>query len=124
MPRNTCEWMTKDGRRKRVCWSVDKAEKKAQGWAVEGEEKPARKAEALPKLPEIAVEAGVDAYEPDSLSYNVIEDAESPEAADKDLGEMTKAELLEWAMDRGHDLPNNDRKSEILEACKEIEASI
>ena len=121
MPRNNCEWMTKDGRRKRVCWSVDKAQKKAQGWVVEGEEKPAVKPEPQ-KLPEIAVEAGVDAYEPDSLSYNVIEDAEAPEVDEKDLGEMTKAELLEYALERGHDLPNNDRKSEILEACKKIEA--
>ena len=38
------------------------------------------------------------------------------------LDEMTKAELLNWALERGHDLPNNDRKSEILEACKQIEA--
>lgn len=122
MPRNHCEWMTKDGRRERVCWSIDKKQRKDDGWVVEGEEKPVAKPEPQ-KLPEIAVEVGMDAYESDSLSYNVIEEEDAPEAAEKDLGEMTKAELLDWAMDRGHDLPNNDRKAEILEACKEIEAN-
>ena len=41
-----------------------------------------------------------------------------------DLDEMTKTELLDWALELGHDLPNNDRKADILKACKEIEASL
>ena len=40
------------------------------------------------------------------------------------LEEMTKAELLDWAMDHGHDLPNNDKKAEIFAACKKIEAKL
>ncbi len=116
MPRNDCEWMIKEGHRKKVCWSIDKEQKKTQGWVFEGE--PAPKKEHTPepiKLPEIAVEVGVDAYDDESIAYNVQGEREP-------LDEMTKAELLEWAMDQGHDLPNNDRKSEILEACKQIEA--
>ena len=86
------------------------------GWVLEGEKAPVAKPEPLPEIP---VEAGVDAF-----------DVEPEEAGlpgyvkfEESLDEMTKAELLEWAMDRGHDLPNNDRKAEILKACKEIEAA-
>ena len=113
MPRNHCEWMTKDGRRKKVCWSADKRDKLAHGWVKEGDGKPFVEPEPK-KLPEIAVEVGTDAYE---LEAKVDEPSDS-------LDQMTKAELLEYAMEHGVDLPNNDRKSEILEACKEIEASI
>ena len=45
-------------------------------------------------------------------------------AEEGDLDSMTKAELLDWAMDQGHDLPNNDKKAEILTACKEIKGSL
>jgi hypothetical protein len=43
-------------------------------------------------------------------------------AEKEDLDSMTKAELLDYAMDHGVDLPNNDLKAEILAACKEIQA--
>ena len=38
-------------------------------------------------------------------------------ADEDDLDAMTKAELLDWALDHGQDLPNNNKKAEILEAC-------
>jgi hypothetical protein len=37
---------------------------------------------------------------------------------------MTKAELLDWAMDQGHDLKNALPKAQILLLCKEIELSL
>ena len=77
------------------------------GWVLEGEKAPVSKPEPLPEIP---VEAGVDAFDVEPVE----------EEAEESLEEMTKAELLEWAMDRGHDLPNNDKKATILEACKEI----
>ena len=112
MPKNNCVKMAKDGRERLVCWSIDRKQLKDQGWVILGEEKPEPKTVEPAKLPEIAVEAGVDAY---AMEAKVDEPSES-------LDEMTKAELLDWALERGHDLPNNDRKSEILEACKQIEA--
>jgi hypothetical protein len=33
---------------------------------------------------------------------------------------MTKIELLEYAMDRGVDLPNNMLKAEMVKACKQL----
>ena len=77
------------------------------GWVLEGEKAPVSKPEPLPEIP---VEAGVDAFDVEPVEEEV----------EESLEEMTKAELLEWAMDRGHDLPNNDKKAAILEACKEI----
>ena len=36
------------------------------------------------------------------------------------LDEMTKAELLAWSEEQGWDLVNGQRKSEILEECRQI----
>lgn len=80
------------------------------GWVLEGEKAPVAKPEPLPEIP---VEAGVDAFDVEPVE----------EEAEESLEEMTKAELLAWAMDMGHDLPNNDKKADILKACKEIEAA-
>ena len=87
------------------------------GWVLEGEKAPVAKPEPLPEIP---VEAGYDAFEVEPVEeVELIEEVKLEDS----LEEMTKAELLEWAMDRGHDLPNNDKKADILLACKEIEAA-
>ena len=78
------------------------------GWILEGEE--AKIAEPQP-LPEVAVEAGGDAFDMESK-------VEEPSEV---LGEMTKAELLDYAMERGHDLKSSLPKAEILAACREIQ---
>ena len=80
---------------------------------VEAPKQEVKKEEKKP-LPEILVEAGTDAYDDDSIK--------EPQAAEGALEEMTKAELLDWALKQGHDLPNNDLKSEIFARCKEIKA--
>ena len=48
----------------------------------------------------------------------------SPQSDGETLEEMTKAELLDWALEHGHDLKNALPKSEIFAACKEIEVSL
>lgn len=113
MPRNHCEKMAKDGATRLFCWSVDKRQARDDGWTLVGE--PAAPKPQPAKLPEIIVEAGVDAYDNVSIQENTVEGVEP-------LDEMTKTELLDWAMDRGHDLKNALPKAEILEACKQIEA--
>lgn len=99
--------------RRAAYWTVQARELKADGWVEEGEKAEARK--PIERQPEIIVEAGGTAYDStDSL--------QEPQAEEDDLDGMTKAELLDWALDRGYDLPNNDLKAEILKACKKIEA--
>lgn len=87
----------------------------SSGWTRVGEEKP--EADKPEPLPEILVEVGVDAYDDDSIKSN-------DEVEAVDLDELTKAELLDWALELGHDLKNALPKAEILAACKEIEAGL
>lgn len=108
-------WFVKNGERRPAYWTVQARELRADGWVEEGEKVEVRK--PIEKQPEIIVEAGTTAYD----STDALQE---PQAEENDLDGMTKAELLDWALERGHDLPNNDLKAEILEACKQIEASI
>jgi hypothetical protein len=106
-------WFVKDGERRAAYWTVQARELRNEGWVEEGEKAEVRK--PIEKQPEIVVEAGTTAYD----STDALQE---PQAEENDLDGMTKAELLDWALERGHDLPNNDLKAEILEACKQIEA--
>lgn len=105
-------WFVRGNDRRAACWTVQARELRAEGWIEEGEKAEVRK--PIEKQPEILVEAGTTAY--DST-----EALQEPQAEENDLDGMTKAELLDWAMDRGHDLKNALPKAEILKACKEIE---
>jgi len=91
-------------------YTIQARELTAQGYVEEGEKAEPRE-ESKP-VPEVAVEVGGDAFDMEA----------KVEEASGDLDEMTKAELLDWAMDKGHDLKNALPKSQILKACKEIEA--
>ena len=106
-------WFVKDGKRKPAYYTVRARELRAMGFVEEGE-----KAVPAPQpkpQPEIVNEAGAEPYDStESLT----------EPIGETLEEMTKAELLDWALEHGVDLPNNDRKAEIFAACKEIEASL
>jgi len=102
--------LEKDGKTIKVNHTVILRQRLEQGWVEVGE---AAKPAAAPKpMPEVAVEAGGDAFD---LEAKVEEPSES-------LDEMTKAELLDWALEQGHDLKNALPKSQILKVCKEIEA--
>lgn len=107
-------WFVKDGKRRGAFFTIQARELKAAGWVEEGEK--AEKRKPIEKQPEIVVEAGTTAYDS-------IDALQEPQAEEGDLDSMTKAELLDWAMDKGHDLKNALPKAEILKACKEIEAS-
>lgn len=106
-------WFVKGCERRAVYYTIQARELRAAGWAEEGEK--AAPAPQPKRQPEIVPEVGAEPFDStESLT----------EPLGESLEEMTKAELLDWALDHGVDLPNNDRKAEIFAACKEIEASL
>lgn len=104
-------YFVKDGDRRAAYYTITARELTEAGYVEEGEK--AVKAPVSKPVPEILVEAGQDAFDDDSIKMT---DSEH-------LEEMTKAELLEYAYERGFDLKNNLLKSEIFKLCKEIEAN-
>ena len=108
-------WFTRDGERRGVFYTIDARELRAAGWVEEGTK--AEKRKPIEKQPEIIVEAGTTAYD----STDALQE---PQAEEDDLDGMTKAELLDWALDKGHDLKNSLPKAEILKACKEIDEAV
>ena len=108
-------WFIKDGNRRSAFFTIQARQLEEAGWVEEGEK--AEKRKPLDRQPEIVVEAGTTAY--DSTSA-----LQEPQAGEDDLDSMTKVELLDWAMGKGHDLKNALPKAEILSACKEIEHSL
>lgn len=105
-------YFVKGDERRAAYYTIQARELRAAGYTEEGE---AAVAAPAPKpVPEILVEAGQDAFDDDSVK-----------AVDSEtLEEMTKAELLEYAMQHGHDLKNALPKAEVFRLCKEIEASL
>ena len=99
--------------RRAAYYTIQARELLAAGYVEEGAKAESRK--PIEKQPEIVVEAGATAY--DSM-----DSIQEPQAEEDDLDAMTKAELLDWAMDRGRDLKNALPKAEILKACKQIES--
>lgn len=108
-------WFVKDGERRSAFFTIQARQLKEAGWVEEGAK--AEKREPIEKQPEIVVEAGTTAYD----STDALQE---PQAEEGDLDGMTKAELLDWALDQGHDLKNSLPKAEILKACKEIEETL
>ena len=108
-------WFVKGDTRRAAYYTIQVKELRAAGFVEEGEKAETRK--SIDRQPEIVVEAGTTAYDStEALQESQVED--------ETLEEMTKAELLDWALEHGHDLPNNDLKAEIFAACKKIEASL
>ena len=107
-------WFIKEGERRRSAYfTVQARELRQAGYVEEGEKAVAH--QPIERQPEIVVEVGAEPFDStESLTEPMAEDLEG----------MTKAELLDWAMDMGHDLPNNALKSEIFAQCKEIEAGL
>lgn len=109
-------WFVKEGERRRAAYyTIQARELRAAGYVEEGEKAVvAPKAERLPEIvPEVAAEP-----------FDSTESITEPIGEEGLLEDMTKSELLDWALERGHDLPNNDRKADIFAACKEIEANL
>ena len=89
-------WFIKDGDRRAAYYSIQARELRADGYVEEGEK--AVPAKPLERLPEIVNEVGAE-------PYDSTESLTEPMAEEGDLDSMTKAELLDWALDQGHDLP-------------------
>lgn len=98
--RNFPRYFIKDGERRAVYYSAEARDLRSLGWEEEVAVKPEPK-------PELDLQA-----EPEA------KDAEPDEAPD--LTGLTRAELLQYAMDRGVDLPNNASKAQLLEACENL----
>lgn len=108
-------WFVKDGKRRSAFYTIQARELVEAGWVEEGAK--AEKREPIKRQPEIIVEAGTTAYD----STDALQE---PQAEEDDLDSMTKAELLDWALEHGEDLPSNDLKAEILAKCKEIQPAL
>lgn len=113
------KYYVKDGKRRPVYYTADARDLVATGWTPEEEksaklEKPV--AAPAPKKKPAPVE---------KIEIEVVEDI-APESESKateslpDFEFMTKPELLEYAMDRGVDLPNNALKAELVKACRNL----
>lgn len=106
-------YFVKGDKRRAAYYTIQARELRAAGYVEEGEK--AEVAKPVERQPEIVNEVGAEPYDStESLTEPIAETLE----------EMTKAELLDWALEHGVDLPNNDRKADIFAACKEIEASL
>ena len=106
-------YFVKDGERRAAYYTIQARELRDAGYVEEGEKAVAAK--PIDRLPEIVNEVGAEPFDStESLTEPVAETLE----------EMTKAELLDWALEKGHDLKNNAPKAEIFAQCKEIEAEL
>ncbi len=91
--------------RRAAYYTIQAKELRAAGFVEEGEKAVAAK--PIERLPEIVNEVGAE-------PFDSTESLTEPMAKEDALEEMTKAELLDWAMDQGHDLKNALPKAEIF----------
>ncbi len=105
-------WFVKGDSRRTAYYTIQARELRAAGYVEESKKVEVKK--PIDRQPEILVEAGASAYD----STDAVQE---PQSDGETIEEMTKAELLDWAMDRGHDLKNALPKAEIFKLCKEIE---
>ncbi len=98
---------------RRAAYYTVQARELIEAGYVEEDEK-AKPSPAYKPVPEVVVEAGADAFE---MEFKL-------EFEEENLEEMTKAELLEYAVEHGVDFKSNASKAEVLKACKEIEAGL
>ncbi len=108
-------WFVKDGKRKSAYYTIQARELRKAGYVEEGAKAEVKK--PIERQPEIVVEAGTTAYD----STDTLQE---PQSDEETLEEMTKAELIDWAEDKGLDLKSSTPKAEIFTKCKEIEASL
>ena len=109
--KNLPTYFVRGGERRTAYYTIQARELREAGFVEEGAKAETRK--PIERQPEIIVEAGTTAYD----STDAVQE---PQAEEGDLDGMTKAELLDWAMDLGHDLKNSLPKAEILGLCKKI----
>lgn len=116
------KYYVKDGKRRPVYYTADARDLTAKGWRPEEE----KTAEVHKPAQAEKVSAPVEQPKPvEKIEVEVIEDAvQEPKLINTDelpdFEFMTKPELLEYAMNRGVDLPNNALKAELVKACREL----
>lgn len=108
-------YFVKGDKRRAAYYTIQARELRAEGYVEEGAKAAAYK--PAERQPEIVNEVGAE-------PFDSTESLTEPMADEEDLDSMTKAELLSYALLHGVDLPNNDLKSEILAACKEIQVNL
>lgn len=116
-----------EGRRAIAHFTTEAADLEGTGWFLEeaAEPEPLGLPEPEPEPAETAPELEV---EDEVLEPEVEEDVvgtgevepEQPKEAAKAFEFMTRPELLEWAMERGVDLPNRLSKAELVAQCEKI----
>jgi len=127
--RNFPQYFVKEGKRRPVYYTGDARDLIARGWKPETKEtKPAaQKTSTIEQISEPIAEvpqapASIQAEEPKEafLPFDIVDEDINPLSTfGPDFDSFTKAELLEYALDRGIDLRNNAPKAEILAECKE-----
>lgn len=123
------KYYVKNGKRRPVYYTADARDLTASGWRPE-EEKQTVKAgpekAANPAPAPLCEEEPKTAPKPlEKINVEVVEDtalAVEPGNTEElpDFEFMTKSELLQYAMNRGVDLPNNALKYELVKACREL----
>ena len=103
-------YFVKDGKRRAAYFTVQAQEWRERGFVEEGA--PAKVASQHKPSPERPVVAGGDGFENLPVEHET-----------EDLEEMTKVELLEYALERGVDLKNALPKAEIYAECLKIQAA-
>lgn len=91
---------------RQVYYTVEARELREDGWVRDEKAAP----EPDPVEDEVQAPGGEDEDED--------EDTSEPIVGDIDFEAMTKRQLLEYAKDRGVDLPDNALKAELIESCK------
>jgi hypothetical protein len=98
--------------RRAAYYTIQARELLEQGFVEEDGDNEIIAANIHKPLPEIVAEVGVDAFDDDADVLSL--------EGDELLDAMTKAELLEYALEHGVDLKNTLPKAQILAACKEL----
>lgn len=114
--RNYPHYFVKDGERRAVYYTAQVRELLALGWRREEtiKNEPVRSpAPTSAPTPTAEIEADV-------VIEEVSKEQEQKDAKLPVFDFMTKPELLQYALDRGVDLPNNMLKAELVAECKKL----
>lgn len=111
------KYYVKDGERRAVYYTAEVRDLTSLGWvAEESPKKATTKAKPAPEpAPELQPQGQPEAPR---LEADVVVEGDTDSQPSFDF--MTKNELLQYALDRGVDLPNNAPKAQLVEACKAL----
>jgi hypothetical protein len=118
------KYYVKGEKRRAVYYTAEARDLVTLGWKPEAEatvkkEAPAKAVE-LPKIEKPVELPAVETIEAELVDDQPEVVKQEPQSKLPDFDFMTKAELLQYALDRGVDLPNNILKAELVKACREL----